>query len=180
MFLTKVMVCFKKEKCLPGEEQERQMPDDISEERKDFLAEDFRQGFIAYCQFEGEVVQRGYFRSRVKIEDHHRQQDGFIHAGVMATMADHTAGYAAFSTVEESFQILTIEFKINFLKPAYGDSLVCRSRVIREGSQVIVAESEVFDGRGRKEIPVAKALVTMMAVPREKINTGNRQLGVTS
>jgi uncharacterized protein (TIGR00369 family) len=156
------------------------MTGDISEERKSFLAEDFGQGFIAYCQFEGEVVRRGCFQSKVQIENHHRQQDGFIHAGVMATMADHTAGYAAFSTVDESLQILTIEFKINFLKPAHGDSLVCRSKVIREGSQVIVAESEVFDGRGGEEILVAKALVTLMAVPREKINPGNRQWGVSS
>ena len=109
------------------------MTEDISEERKRFLAEDFSQGFIAYCQFEGKVIRRGYFQSRVEIENHHRQQDGFIHAGVMATMADHTAGYAAFTVVEESFQILTIEFKINFLKPAHGDCLICRSRVIREG-----------------------------------------------
>ncbi|MBW2096137.1 MAG: PaaI family thioesterase [Deltaproteobacteria bacterium] len=156
------------------------MTEDISEERKRFLAEDFRQGFIAYCQIEGKVVRRGCFRSRVKIENHHRQQDGFIHAGVMATMADHTAGYAAFSTVAESFQILTIEFKINFFKPAHGDLLVCRSNVIREGSQIIIAESEVFDGRGEERILVAKALVTLMAVPREKINPGDGQLSASS
>lgn len=156
------------------------MTEDISEERKSYLAKDFCQGFIAYCQFKGEVVRRGCFQSKVQIENHHRQQDGFIHAGVMATIADHTAGYAAFSTVEESFQILTIEFKINFLKPAHGDFLVCRSKVIREGSQVIVAESEVFDSRGEEQTLVAKAMVTLIAVPREKINSWDRQLSVSS
>jgi uncharacterized protein (TIGR00369 family) len=87
----------------------------------------------------------------------------------MATMADHTAGYAAFTTVPEEFQILTIEFKINFLRPAYGDSLICRSRVIREGSQIIISESEVFDVKGEKETIVAKGLVTLMAVPKDKL-----------
>ncbi|MFZ0447718.1 MAG: PaaI family thioesterase [Desulfatiglandaceae bacterium] len=147
------------------------MNGEISEVRKAFLEKDFARGFIAYCQFEGEVVGKGRFRSIVQIEDVHRQQDGFIHAGVMATMADHTAGYAAFTTVEESFQILTIEFKINFLRPAYGNSLVCKSSVIREGSQIIIAESEVFDQREGKAFPVAKALVTLMAVPRKKISS---------
>lgn len=142
---------------------------ELSEERKAFLAEDFRRGFIAHCGFEGEAVRKGCFRSQVRIKDCHRQQDGFIHAGVMATMADHTAGYAAFTTVEETFQILTVEFKINFLRPAHGDFLVCRSEVIREGSQVIISESEVFDNRGGDEVLAAKALVTLMAVPREKI-----------
>lgn len=145
------------------------MVEKLSEERAAFLAEDFSRGFIKYCQFQAEVVEKGYFQSRVLIEEHHRQQDGFVHAGVMATMADHTAGYAAFTTVPEEFQILTIEFKINFLRPANGDSLVCRSRVIREGSQIIISESEVFDLKGENETIVAKGLVTLMAVPKDKL-----------
>ncbi len=145
------------------------MVEELSEERVAFLAEDFSRGFIKYCQFRADVVEKGYFQSRVSIEEHHRQQDGFIHAGVMATMADHTAGYAAFTTVPEEFQILTIEFKINFLRPAHGDSLICRSRVIREGSQIIISESEVFDVKGEKETIVAKGLVTLMAVPKDKL-----------
>jgi len=143
---------------------------EISKERADFLAKDYCRGFIKYCQFEADVIERGYFQSRVRIEGHHRQQDGFIHAGVMATMADHTAGYSAFTTVPEEFQILTIEFKINFLRPAHGEALVCRSRVIREGNQIIISESEVFDQRQGEETMVAKALVTLMAVPMDKLS----------
>jgi uncharacterized protein (TIGR00369 family) len=144
---------------------------ELSDERKDFLARDYARGFIKYCGFEAEVVRHGYFLSRVQIEEHHRQQDGFIHAGVMATMADHTAGYAAFTTVPEDYQILTIEFKVNFLRPAYGERLVCRSRTLREGLQIIIGESEVFDQRGDEEALVAKALVTLMAVHRDKITS---------
>ena len=145
------------------------MGGEISRERAAFLAEDYSRGFIKYCRFEAETVQRGVFQSRVRIDDHHRQQDGFIHAGVMATMADHTAGYAAFTTVSEEFQILTIEFKINFLRPAHGEALACRSRVIREGGRIIISESEIFDQRFEEEVLVAKALVTLMAVHRDKL-----------
>ncbi|MFH1242866.1 MAG: PaaI family thioesterase, partial [Pseudomonadota bacterium] len=136
------------------------MGNEISKERVAFLAEDYCRGFIKYCQFEAEAISKGYFQSRVRIEDHHRQQDGFIHAGVIATMADHTAGYAAFTTVPKEFQILTVEFKVNFLRPAYGETLVCRSRVIREGNHIIISESEVFDQREGEEVMAAKALVT--------------------
>jgi len=80
------------------------MAEDLTKERMDFLAKDYSRGFIGYCGFEAEVIRRGYFQSRVKIEEQHRQQDGFIHAGVMAAMADHTAGYAAFTTVPEDYQ----------------------------------------------------------------------------
>jgi uncharacterized protein (TIGR00369 family) len=145
------------------------MGPELSEERIAFLAEDYGRGFIRYCQFEPDKIERGYFQSRVGIREHHRQQDGFIHAGVMATMADHTAGYAAFTTVPEDFQILTIEFKINFLRPAHGAGLVCRSRVIREGTHIIISESEVFDQREEGEVLAAKALVTLMAVHKDKL-----------
>jgi uncharacterized protein (TIGR00369 family) len=147
------------------------MNEEISQERKAFLARDYSRGFIEYCQFKAEVIEKGYFQSTVAIEEHHRQQDGFIHAGVMATMADHTAGYSAFTIVPEDFQILTIEFKINFLRPAFGDSLVCRSSVIREGSQIIISESEVFDIRDGVETLAAKAMVTLMAVNKDKISS---------
>ncbi len=142
---------------------------EITEGRKAFLAKDYSRGFIEYCRFEAERIDRGYFQSKVEINEPHRQQDGFTHAGVMATMADHTAGYAAFTIVSEEYQILTVEFKVNFLRPAYGDSLVCRSRVIREGSQIIISESEVFDIRDEGETLVAKALVTLMVVHKDKI-----------
>ena len=147
------------------------MSQELSEERVAFLAKDYCRGFIDYCGYRPEVIRWGYFQSRVDILEHHRQQDGFIHAGVMATMADHTAGYAAFTTVPEEFQILTIEFKVNFLRPAFGDALRCRSRVIREGNQIIISESEVFDQREGEETLVAKALVTLMAVSRERLAT---------
>ena len=142
---------------------------EISNERKAFLESDYSRGFIEYCQFKSEVIKKGFFQSGVRIEEHHRQQDGFIHAGVMATMADHTAGYSAFTVVDENFQILTIEFKINFLRPAFGDALACRSKVIREGSQIIISESEVFDIRGEEETLVAKAMVTLMVVNKDKL-----------
>ncbi|MEJ2726732.1 MAG: PaaI family thioesterase [Deltaproteobacteria bacterium] len=116
-----------------------------------------------------EEVKRGYFKSRVKIQELHRQQDGFVHAGVMATMADHTAGYAAFTTVPEDYQILTVEFKINFLRPAYGELLLCRSRVIRGGNRIVISESEVFDERKGGEVLAAKALVTLMVVHRDDL-----------
>lgn len=151
----------------------------ITEERAESIKADYERGFIRYCHFEAVHAEWGRFHSRVEITDDHRQQDGFIHAGVMATMADHTAGYSAFTIVPEGMQILTIEFKINFLRPAYGDALVCHSKVIRTGRQIIVSESEVFDLRkGGKEAAVAKAMVTLMAVPKEKLLRGTgRDLG---
>lgn len=146
------------------------MEQELSQNRKEFLIKDFEQGFSNYCQLRVTGMTNGTFQSRVEIKDHHRQQDGFTHAGVMATMADQTAGYAGFTTVAEIFQILTIEFKINFLKPAFGKALECHSSVIRRGKQIIIAESEIIDIRDDEKVPVAKAMVTLMVVPKEKLD----------
>ena len=129
-----------------------------------FLKKDYLKGFPAFCGFEVERVDRGVFETRLTVGDMHRQQDGFVHAGVMATMADHTAGYAAFTLVSERERILTIEFKINYFKPAVGDALLCRSRVVHAGKKIMVSESEVFSVPDGEERLVAKAMVTLMAV----------------
>ena len=142
--------------------------------RFQYLRKDYSRGFIADCGFEAVHFARGRLESHLKVLTRHRQQDHYIHAGVMATMADHTAGYAAFSLVSDEYRILTIEFKINFLEPAYGRTLICRSRILREGGQILVGESEVFDQRSEGEVLVAKAIVTLKAVHQSKIKPAPR------
>ena len=142
----------------------------MNKDRFDFLKRDYVQGFPAYCGFEVDRVADGRFETRLKIRPDHRQQDGFVHAGVIATLADHTAGYAAYTTVSEEFRILTIEFKINYFRPAAGEAVVCRSKVINNGKKIIVSESEVFSISGGREQLVSKAMVTLMAVPASKFS----------
>jgi uncharacterized protein (TIGR00369 family) len=142
---------------------------EFSPERRDFLTRDYSRGFIGDVGYQVQEYRIGCLESRLQVLDRHRQQDQYIHAGVLAAMADHTAGYAAFSLVDEEHRILTIEFKINFLQPAYGQSLICKSRILREGGRVLVGESEVFDQRSAGEILAAKALVTLMSVHQDKI-----------
>ena len=142
---------------------------EFSRERRVFLTRDYSRGFIGDVGYKVHDYRKGYLGSRLKVLNRHRQQDQYIHAGVLATMADHTAGYAAFSLVDEDHRILTIEFKINFLQPAYGHGLICKSRILREGGRILVGESEVFDQRSSGEVLAAKALVTLMSVHQDKI-----------
>jgi len=136
----------------------------MDEKRVTFLKNDYVQGFPAYCGFKVEKVDTGFFESRLTIRPEHKQQDGFVHAGVMATMADHTAGYSAYTIVPENKRILTIEFKINYFKPAKGSEIICKSRVLSGKKNIIVSESEIFAKSDKEEILVSKALVTLIAV----------------
>ena len=141
----------------------------MNKDRLEFLKEDYVQGFPAAIGFEVDRAEYGIFESRLKIRSDHSQQDGFVHAGVIATMADHTAGYAAYTTVSEAFRILTIEFKINFFKPAVGEHIVCRSKVVNNGNKIKVSESELFSLNEDHEKLVAKAMVTLIAIPSSNL-----------
>lgn len=141
----------------------------MDNERLAFLKEDYVRGFPAAIGFEVIQADYGRFESRLKIRPEHSQQDGFVHAGVIATMADHTAGYAAYTTIPETHRILTIEFKINFFKPAIGESIICRAKVVNNGKTIKVSESEIFSFTENQEKLVAKAMVTLIAVPSSKI-----------
>src|SRR6266567_3538242 len=71
------------------------------------------------------------------------QQDGFVHAGVMATLADNAAGYATLSLLPPGSRVLAVEFKLNFMRPAVGDMLRGRGRVRRLGRTLSLCEVEV-------------------------------------
>ena len=143
---------------------------ELTKERKDFLEKDYCRGFIKFCGLHALKIEKGFFESSIITGGNHRTQDDFIHAGLIATMSDHTAGYAAYTLVPENIRILTIEFKINFLKPAYGNELRCRSKVINEGKQIIVAQSSVFDFRDTHEKMVSRSTITLMAVNADKLD----------
>ena len=145
----------------------------MSSEWFEFLKEDFAQGFPAFCGFEVHRVAEGIFETRLEVREDHRQQDGFVHAGVMATMADHTAGYASYTTVSKKFRILTVEFKINYFKPVTGPLIICRSKVINNGRKIKVAESEVFSVADGIEKLVSKGMFTQIAVASEDLRVGS-------
>lgn len=146
------------------------MKSELTKDRIDFLKKDFCRGFIKFCGFKVSKIEKGLLESTLKIGADHKTQDNFVHAGVIATMSDHTAGYAAYTLVPDTIRILSIEFKINFLKPAYGNELKCKSEIISQGRQIIVAQSTVFDVRDTHEKMVSRSTITLMAISSEKLN----------
>ena len=143
---------------------------ELTQDRIEFLEKDYRRGFVKFCGFQASKIDKGLFESTLTIGENHKTQDNFIHAGLIATMSDHTAGYAAYTLVPYHIRILTIEFKINFLKPAFGHTLKCKSEIISQGKQIIVAQSTVFDVRDAHEKMVSKSTITLMAIDAGKLN----------
>jgi uncharacterized protein (TIGR00369 family) len=94
------------------------------------------------------------------------QQHGYIHAGIVTTIADSACGYAAWSVSPPKSEVLTVEYKVNFLSPAKGTKLVARGRVIRKGKTLTVCAADVFTLANRKEKLVATMLATIMVVSK--------------
>ena len=130
-----------------------------------------RANFIRDLDIRLEKVAEGACETSLVVQDRLRQQHGFVHGGVIATMADHTAGGAA-RTVSGAKDVLTVEFKINYLRPARGDRLRCTATVLRAGKTAIVAEALVFAGDGEKETLVAKLTETLFVAEDPQARAG--------
>jgi uncharacterized protein (TIGR00369 family) len=106
-------------------------------------------------------IDDDYCETTLIPSERHRQQHGLIHAGVLATMADHTSGCAARGALGEDQDVVSVEFKINFLRPAVADRLRCRGRVLRAGRMLVICEAEIFAEKNFDEKLVSKAMVTL-------------------
>jgi len=90
------------------------------------------------------------------------QQHGLFHGGVVASLVDVACGYAALSVMPGDGEVLTVEFKIHFLKPARTDRLVAVGQVIQAGRTLTVCEGSAFDATRTRVL--ARMTATMMAV----------------
>lgn len=107
----------------------------------------------------------GWFEAELEIAPRHTQHDGIVHGGVVATLADTCAALAAHTLIAPGQRVVTIEFKINFLRPAQAGQLTGRGQVLRPGRSVTVSEVEVTGQRGGQSILIAKASATIAVLP---------------
>ena len=92
------------------------------------------------------------------------QQHGFVHAGIVTTIADSACGYAAFTLMPAESAVLTVEYKVNLLAPARGERMIARARVTRPGRTLTVCLADVVALADGRETPIATMLATLMAV----------------
>jgi len=90
------------------------------------------------------------------------QQHGFFHAGVATSIVDSACGLAALTMMPEQSEVLTVEFKVNFLKPASTSKLVAVGKVLQAGKTLTVCEGFVYDADEQKLI--AKMAATMINI----------------
>jgi uncharacterized protein (TIGR00369 family) len=92
------------------------------------------------------------------------QQHGFIHAGILSTIADNACGYAAYTLMPAGSEVLGVENKINFLAPAKGERFIAIGKVIKAGRTLAVCSGDVWAYNNGEKTLVAVMQTTMMAL----------------
>lgn len=109
-----------------------------------------------------EDVRAGAVTIRMPFRDDLTQQHGFVHAGIVTTIVDSACGYAAFSLMPAGSSVLSVEFKINLLAPAKGESFLAKGAVIKPGKTITFCSGEVYAISADSQKLIATMSSTMM------------------
>ena len=113
-------------------------------------------------------VGEGTVSTVMQLAHKHLQHTGQCHAGVMASLADHSMGAAAQTVAPEGHWILTAELKTSLLRPGRGERLECEARVLKAGRMLSFTEAEVYAVNGDQRTLVMKASGTMAVAPMKR------------
>lgn len=93
------------------------------------------------------------------------QQHGYLHAGIVSTIADSACGYAAYSLMPPNTEVLSVEFKVNLLRPAKGEVFLASAEVVKTGRTLTVVRADVFGlNQAEQHTLIATMLGTMICL----------------
>jgi uncharacterized protein (TIGR00369 family) len=126
-----------------------------------------RQGMMAHLGVRLVSVTEGHVELALPYSDKVTQQQGSFHGGAIGALADIAGGYAALTVAPEGMEVVTIEYKINFLNSLQGGEIRATGQVVKAGKRVIVATAQVVhtDAHG-KQTPCAVIQQTLAPVPQ--------------
>ncbi len=126
-----------------------------------------RQGMMTHLGVRLLAVSQGQVELALTYSDKLTQQQGGFHGGAIGALADIAGGYAALTVAPEGMEVVTIEYKINFLNSLQGGEIRAIGKVIKAGRRVIVTSAEVvhLDANG-KSTPCAVMQQTIAPVPQ--------------
>lgn len=104
-------------------------------------------------------IEPGRAKLSLDVVEKHRQLQGIMHGGAIATLIDTAVAFAIVGASEPGAKFTTIELKVNYLSPIVEGRVIADARLIRDGKRIVVAECDVFDAAGKM---AAKGLLTYM------------------
>lgn len=143
------------------------MSADSAADAADRIAKSFRaQGLMRHLGARLGRIAPGEVHIHLPMSADVTQQHGYFHGGASGTIADSAGGYAALTLLDPASEVLTIEYKINFVAPATGDELEAVGTVVRPGRTLTVCRLDVYAHSGEDRELVAVGQQTLMSVER--------------
>jgi uncharacterized protein (TIGR00369 family) len=112
-------------------------------------------------------VEEGEVHIALPFDARLTQQHGYAHAGAITSVVDSACGYAALTKAPEDCEVVSVEFKINFIRPAVGQRFLAIGKVVTSGKLVTVCTGEVRTDASPRSSVVAIMQATMMNVRRD-------------
>jgi uncharacterized protein (TIGR00369 family) len=112
------------------------------------------------------VLEAGNAEITLVVREELKQQHGFVHGGVISYLVDNCLTYAGGSVLGNS---VTSEYKINYVRPAVGHTLVARATVLSSGKRQAVCDCKVFSFGDHGEALVAVAVGTINKAEVQKL-----------
>lgn len=124
-----------------------------------------RQGLMTTIGARLVVVEPGRVEIELPYADAISQQGGLFHGGIIGAIADNAGGYAALSLMPSGSEVLTVEYKVNFMRPAAGSLLRATGQVQRAGRTMSVVRADVACIAASASSVCALMQATMMRMP---------------
>ncbi len=103
-----------------------------------------RQGLMRVLGARVVRVDAGLCVLSLPYSDKVTQQQGAFHGGAIGALADIAGGYAALTQAAAGMEVVSVEYKINFLAACQGGELRATGRVVKAGKRIIVTCAEVL------------------------------------
>ncbi|PYS52466.1 MAG: hypothetical protein DMF68_01450 [Acidobacteria bacterium] len=137
------------------------MTDDaLTPEKEERIREAFRNvPFAQHLGIELGELKRGEASLHLSIRDEMRRNNGFVHGGVTASLADTAAAFAILTILEAEETTTTIDMTIHYMRPLVQGRASARARVLRAGRRIITISVDVLD---ESKTVAATALTTFI------------------
>ncbi|GAB3538925.1 PaaI family thioesterase [Pontibacter brevis] len=124
-----------------------------------------RQEFMKLMGFQVTKIEAGRIEGELILEEKHRQHKGFAHGGLIASLADIVAGFAAVSLVPKDHNVVTAELKVSYFHPGVGEKLLAKGYVLKPGRKLNFCEAEIYVVKeNNAPLLIAKASTTMATI----------------
>ena len=124
--------------------------------------------FMHFVGFEVISVEAGKVICELTLRPEHFQQFGRVHGGVVVTIADIVAGFAAYTSTPKGIDVVTGEIKVSFFRPGTGQKLVAVGTVVKPGKTITFAEADVYSVDNGEITHIARANTSMVNINREQ------------